>query len=115
MQEHRSSDAKKAVATPLANHTPTPSSFPHAAGGEPRVADDEGLTLLDRRLKKPEQLPLVVVVVLEVVVAAMNLDVKALKLKVDHRKESGFAVEWKVSPHRLLEETLNYGGCFNYY
>ncbi|KAH1065505.1 hypothetical protein J1N35_030492 [Gossypium stocksii] len=98
MQEHRSSDAKKAVATPLTNHTPTPSSFPHAAGGEPRVADDEGLTLLGRRLKKPELLLLVLVVVLEVVGAAMNLAVKALKLKVNHRKERGFGVELKVSP-----------------
>ena len=78
MQEHRSSDAKNAVATPLMNHIATPSSFPHPAAGEPWV-DDEGRTtlgstLFDRRLRKPEQL-----LVLEVVAAMDLVLLKALK------------------------------------
>ncbi|KAL4311377.1 hypothetical protein GQ457_01G027030 [Hibiscus cannabinus] len=73
MHEHRCSDAKNAVATPLMNHMATPSSFPQppAADDEPWVDDEDrttlGSSLLDRRLKKPEQL-----LVVEVV-AAMNL------------------------------------------
>ena len=78
MQEHRSSDANNAVATPLMNHIATPSSFPHPPAGEPWVEDDDGRTtlgstLFDLRLKKPEQL-----LVLEVV-AAMNLLMETLK------------------------------------
>ncbi|KAK8580505.1 hypothetical protein V6N12_070772 [Hibiscus sabdariffa] len=86
MQEHRSSDAKKAVATPLMNHIATPSSFPHAADdGDPRVAADEGLpslgsALFDRRVKKPEQL-------LQVLVAAMNLAMRLRKQALANHTE----------------------------
>ncbi|KAL4273728.1 hypothetical protein GQ457_13G020530 [Hibiscus cannabinus] len=72
MQEHRCSDAKNAVATPLMNHMATPSSLPHPpAAGVPWEDDEDrttlGSSLFDRRLKKPVQL-----LVVEVA-AAMNL------------------------------------------
>ncbi|CAL5398011.1 unnamed protein product [Camellia sinensis] len=67
MQEHRSKEAKNALATPLTSHMATPSSFPHPPG-EPWVGGDWtlGSTGLALRLQKLVQLV--------DVVAAMNCE-----------------------------------------
>lgn len=64
MQEHRSKDAKNALATPLASHMAMPSSFPQPGEPWPREDRTLGSTGLDLRLRK--------VVQLVDVVAAMN-------------------------------------------
>ncbi|CAL5431145.1 unnamed protein product [Camellia sinensis] len=69
MQEHRSKEAKNALATPLTSHMATPSSFPHPPG-EPWVGGDWtlGSTGLALRLQKLVQLV--------DVIAAMNCEVR---------------------------------------
>lgn len=67
MHEHRSREAKKAAETLLMSHMPTPSTLPR----QPWLVDEEARifgVVLDRKLKKLEQLE-------EEVVAAMDVEI----------------------------------------